>query len=335
MAGPPFLSSAGRPPVAEPDSAPIVTRTARLAVVLAELQDRRVTTAELARRLHISQRSVQRDIETLRSLGHDIVEHQGREYSVPGISLLRPAEALAAYAAVRLAHHHAPALNRHYRDALSRISAALPERVRRTLDISLRGSDTTSAERQMEQVAAAWVAGRVLNFDYRRPDGQRETGSELCVYFIEIGRTSLTPYVVGRERRSGEVRPYRLSRMANLSLGDETYEPDPDFDPRIFLGDAWGTIGGGAVGTVTVRFTPEAACQVMESGMQGNALIRSDGSVEMEFGASLGEDGLPHGLMPFLLSWGPRAEVLAPPEVRAAWLRELRTTLALYDPPQD
>lgn len=328
-----FTSSPDQSPEA---GAPEGSRSARLSALLAALQTRRVTTAEFARQSGISQRSVQRDIETLRSLGHDIVEHQGREYSALASPLLRPAGALAAYAAIRLAHHHSPALNRHYRDALDRIASSLPGRVRRTLDTSVRSSDTTTyAERQMEQVAAAWVAGRVLNFDYRRPDGQRETGNELCVYFIEISRTTLTPYVIGRERRAGEVRPYKLSRMVNLSLHADRYEPDPDFDPRSFLSDAWGAIGGAVTGTVKVRFSPEAAYRVMEGGWQGHTLIREDGSVEMEFGATLDERGLPQELMPFLLSWGPRAEVLSPPEVRAAWLRELRETLALYATPQD
>ncbi len=318
-------------PAGSQDAAlPEVGRSARLAELLAELQARRITTADFARRTGVSQRSVQRDIETLRNLGHDIVEHQGREYSAPASPLLQPAEALAAYAAIRLAHQHSPALNRHYRHALNRIAASLPEQVRRTLDTSVRGDDSAYGERQMEQVAAAWVAGRVLNFDYRRPDGVRETGNELCVYFIEISRTSLTPYVIGRERRSGEVRPYKLSRMANLSLHADTYQPDPEFDPRRFLSDAWGGIGTGTTGSVRVRFVPEAAYRVMEGGWNGATLIRADGSVEMELTATLDARGLPQDLMPFLLSWGRQVEVLSPPEVRAAWLTELRETLALY-----
>ncbi|MFC5846869.1 helix-turn-helix transcriptional regulator [Deinococcus petrolearius] len=324
-----------RPPTAGPDHAAAPGRSARLAALLGELQARCVSTAELARSLGVSQRSVQRDIETLRSLGHDVVEHQGRAYSVAGAPLLRPAEALAAYAAVRLAHHHAPALDGHHRHALGRMAAALPERVRHTLGPRVRSGDTPYAERQIEQVAAAWVDGRVLGFDYRCPDGRRETGNELCVYFIEISRSSLTPYVVGRERRSGEVRSYKLSRMMNLRPHGDISRPDPDFDPRAVLGGAWQAEGGAArTGTVTVRFAPEAAGQVMASGVQGRTRIGTDGSVEMDLEAALGEDGLPRGLLPLVLSWGPRAEVLAPPQMRAAWLRELRETLARYDLPQ-
>ncbi len=81
----------------------------RLSALLSELQARRCTTADLARRFDVGQRSIQRDIDALRRMGHDVVEHAGQAYSIPKHgTLLRPAEALAAYAAIRLAHHHSP-----------------------------------------------------------------------------------------------------------------------------------------------------------------------------------------------------------------------------------
>ncbi|MFC5847228.1 helix-turn-helix transcriptional regulator [Deinococcus petrolearius] len=308
----------------------------RLAALRDELQARRWTTAELAGRFGVGQRSVQRDIDALRLMGHDVVEHHGKAYSIPKSgTLLRPAEALAAYAAVRLAHHHAPALNGHYRHALHSISMALPERIRHTLNASVNDTGATPfAERHMERVAAAWMDGRVLSFDYRRPGGDTETGNELCVYFVEISRTNLAPYVIGLERRRrGQVRTFKLSRMHNLALHPDTYEPDPDFDPRAFLSDAWGVIGGGSTVTVTVRFAPEAVYRVLEGGFPNATLIRRDGAVEMEFRAGVDSAGFPRELMPFLLGWGPRAEVLSPPEVRAAWLGELREALSRYDRP--
>ncbi|WP_415789960.1 helix-turn-helix transcriptional regulator [Deinococcus saxicola] len=309
-------------------------KSRRLTRLLDELQARRCTTADLAQRFDVGQRSIQRDIEALRGMGHDVVEHSGKEYSIPRHgTLLRPAEALAAYAAIRLAHHHSPALNSQYRSALHSISMTLPERIRHTLNASVMDNGATPfVARQMELVAAAWMEGQVLNFDYRRPNGELQGGNELCVYFIEISRSNLAPYVIGLERRRrGQVRTFKLSRMVNLSLSADTYEPDPDFDPREFLSDAWGVIGGGTSVTVTVRFAPEAAYRVLEGGYPNATLIRRDGHVEMEFRAGIDASGLPRELLPFLLSWGPRAEVLSPPNVREAWLGELREALARYD----
>ncbi len=189
----PTASSESRPP--NPRQAKTWDKAKRLSALLTELQARRCTTADLARRFDVGQRSIQRDIDALRRMGHDVVQHAGQTYSIPrNGTLLRPAEALAAYAAIRLAHHHSPALNRHYRHALHSISMALPERIRHTLNASVCDTGATPfAERQMEMVAAAWMDGRVLNFDYRRPNGQLETGNELCVSFIEISRDQPRP----------------------------------------------------------------------------------------------------------------------------------------------
>lgn len=324
------------PRMPNPRQAKTWDKAKRLSTLRDDLQARRWTTAELARKFEVGQRSIQRDIDALRVMGHDVVEHHGKAYSIPkNGTLLQPAEALAAYAAIRLAHHHAPALNRHYRHALHSISMTLPERIRHTLNASVNDTGATPfADRHMERVAAAWMDGRVLSFDYRRPNGETETGNELCVYFIEISRTNLAPYVIGLERRRrGQVRTFKLSRMHNLALHPDTYEPDPEFDPRAFLSDAWGVIGGGATVTVTVRFAPEAAYRVLEGGFPNATLIRRDGAVEMEFRAGLDATGTPRELMPFLLSWGPRAEVLSPPAVREAWLQELRDALSRYDHP--
>ena len=324
-----------KPRTPKPRQAKTWDKAKRLSALLNELQAHRCTTADLARRFDVGQRSIQRDIDALRRMGHDVVEHAGQAYSIPrNVTLLRPAEALAAYAAIRLAHHHSPALNSHYRHALHSISMALPERIRHTLNASVKDTGATPfAERQMEQVAAAWMDGRILNFDYRRPNSELETGNELCVYFIEISRDNLAPYVIGLERRRGQVRTFKLSRMAHLSLHQHTYEPDPDFDPKAFLSDAWGVIGSENPLTVTVRFVPEAAYRVLEGGFPNATLIRRDGCVEIEFRAGTDRTGLPRELMPFLLGWGPRAEVLSPPHVREAWLAELRETLARYDTP--
>ena len=311
-------------------------KSKRLSALREDLQARRWTTAELARKFGVGQRSIQRDIDALRLMGHDVVEHHGKAYSIPrNGTLLRPAEALAAYAAIRLAHHHAPALNSHYRHALQGISMTLPEHIRHTLNASVRDNGATPfVERHMEQVAAAWTDRRVLSFDYRRPGGETESGNELCVYFIEISRSNLAPYVIGLERRRrGQVRTFKLSRMHNLALHPDSYEPDPGFDPREFLSDAWGVIGGEQTVTVTVRFAPEAAYRVLEGGFPNATLIRRDGGVEMDFRAGVDRSGLPRELMPFLLGWGPRAEVLSPPHVREAWLQELRDALSRYDRP--
>lgn len=307
----------------------------RLARIPPMLEARPRSSAELARELQVGIRSVQRDLEALREMGHPIETDRHGSHTLPrrGAAMRAP-EALAAYAALRLAHHHAPGLNRHYRAALDHIARALPESVRQVLGRSLHDTGAGGpGERELELVSSAWLECRVLRFDYARPGGELERGNELCVYFIEISRTNLAPYVIGLERRRrGQVRTFKLSRMENLSVLNETYPPDPDFDPRAFLSDAWGVIGGGKPVTVTVRFAPEAAYRLREGGYPHMRLSEeAGGSVLAEFRAGTDRTGLPRELIPFLLGWGPRAEVLSPPSVREHWLEELREALRRYD----
>ncbi|WP_221091239.1 helix-turn-helix transcriptional regulator [Deinococcus aquaedulcis] len=305
----------------------------RLTDLVAELQARPQSTAELARHFGVGQRSVQRDLEALRAMGYPVQEGPPGQYYIPrNGTLLRPAEVLAAYTALRLAHHHSPALGGHYRRALHSLSLALPERVRHTLNASIRtGSQGLFTDRQMEVIAAAWLDGQVMRFDHRERSGILRAGLELCVYFVELSRTNLAPFVIGLNRQSGTIETYKLARMSNLHLLAERYEMDPDFDPQAYLSDAWGVIGGEDTVAVTVRFEPDAAYRVLEGGFPQSTLIRGDGFVDLEFRAGIDETGLPCELMPFLLSWGARAEVLSPPEVRRAWLAELRDALDRFD----
>ncbi|MFC4427122.1 helix-turn-helix transcriptional regulator [Deinococcus navajonensis] len=310
-------------------------KSQRLVGLLAELQARPQSTAQLARLFGVGQRSVQRDLETLRAMGHLIQEETPGLYFIPrNGTLLRPAEVLAAYTALRLAHHHSPALGGHYRRALHTLSLALPERVRHTLNASIRScGQGVFTDRQMEVIASAWLDGQVLRFDHRERSGVLRTGLELCVYFVEISRTNLAPFVIGLDRATGRVGTFKLARMSNLHLLAERYDVDPHFDPQAYLSDAWGVIGGEESVTVTVRFDPDAAYRVLEGGFPQSTLISGDGYVDLEFRAGVDDSGLPRELMPFLLSWGARAEVLSPPEVRHAWIAELRDALARFDQP--
>ncbi|WP_245532772.1 helix-turn-helix transcriptional regulator [Deinococcus proteolyticus] len=310
-------------------------RVKRLIQMSKDLQAAPMTTAMMARAYGTSQRTIQRDIEVLRELGHDIPlpDRLHRYVILQRGGALLPAQALAAYAAVRLAYHHSPSHNRHYRDAMLHISAQLPERIRYVLGGSVLDNGAGQmTERELEKVATAWVEGRVLSFDYQRPGGELDRGNRLCVYFLEISRSNLAPYVIGLEQRRGQLRTFKLSRMRTMEVLRDTYEPDESFDPREFLSDAWGVVGSQNPITVQVRFASEAAYRLDEGGYPNATFHKQpDGSVLAEFRAGTDKTGLPRELMPFLLGWGPRAEVLGPPEVRAHWLSELRETLRRYD----
>lgn len=315
-------------------------RTWRKAQRLRQLEDdlraRPLSSRELADLYGVPIRSIQRDLQALREMGKGIEERGGKYFIPSRRDPLNAVEALTVHAAVRLLYHHAPAHNPHYIRALYKIAGNLPEATRRLLDDSV----VINTHRQrddlaLEVIARAWDERRVIRFDYKRPNGGLERGNELCVYFVEVSRANLAPYVIGLERRHrAAIRTFKLSRIQSPVTLRESYTIPESFNPRAYLSDAWGVIGGSAPVTVRVRFAPEAAYRVLEGGYPNasDPLIYPDGSAELEIRAGTDHTGLPRELIPWILSWGPRAEVLEPEPVRQHWLAELRATLRRYDP---
>lgn len=301
-----------------------------------DLRARPLGSRDLAELYGVPIRSVQRDLQALRDMGKGVEERAGK-YSIPSRrEALNAVEALTVHAAVRLLHHHAPAHNPHYLRALYKIAGNLPEATRRLLDDSVVVYTRPQSDDQaLEVVARAWDERRVIRFDYKRPNGELERGNELCVYFVEVSRTNLAPYVIGLERRRRDaVRTFKLSRILSPVTLRESYAIPDSFNPRDHLTDAWGVIGGAHPVTVRVRFTPDAAYRVLEGGYPNASepLIYPDGSVELDIRAGADHTGLPRELLPWILSWGPRVEVLDPEPVRQHWLNELRAALRRYDP---
>jgi predicted DNA-binding transcriptional regulator YafY len=299
---------------------PQTTRKAyRLLKVLELLQSKPRTTRELARHL-----------QTQREAGEPITVLARGRYAMPTpATSLNPVEALAVHAATRLLHHHAPARNRHYVSALEKLAALLPEPARTvalasTEELYQRPSD----DRALELAARAWFESRVLAFEYRSPGGSgRWRKNELEVYFIEISRDNLAPYAIGYERSfHRRVLTFKLSRMRHARLLDDCYTIPPDFDPRAYLSGAWGIIGasGGPLVTVHLRFSPEAANRIREGGYPNLNIEAelSDGGLEVIVQVGTDSDGFPREILPWVQSWGPRIEVIAPEALRQRWLEE-------------
>lgn len=317
-------------------SSSTLTKARRLMATLELLRARARTTAELAAHFGVPRRTVQRDLQVLREAGEAIDEVSRGRYAMPASpSSLNPVEALAVHAATRLLHHHAPARNPHYVSALTKLATMLPEPAR---SVALESAEELYArpsdDRALELAARAWFEGRVLAFEYRAQGGSgRWRKNELAVYFIEVSRNNLAPYAIGYERSYHKrVLTFKLSRMRHARLLDESYTIPDDFDPRAYLSGAWGIMGasGGPVITVQLRFAPEAANRVREGGYPNLRVTAElpDGGLEVSVQAGTDGRGFPREILPWVQSWGPRVEVIAPEALRQRWLMEAQQVAA-------
>ncbi|WP_293915399.1 WYL domain-containing protein [Deinococcus sp.] len=288
------------------------------------------------------ERSVRRDLELLASLEQEFEDLGGRpRKQVIHINRqqLHPVEILALHAAGRLVYHRSVGHNKLHLRALKALAGWLPERVRPVVARSVRdvGKRHTRESAVLERAAEAWLGGFTLRFEYQSASGSGAWRSnELEIYLIEVHPTNLDLYAVGREVSfHQQLRTFKLARMRGETvMHDRPYQIPDTFEPGDFFEDAWGVVGAGAAGglSVKLRFAPEVAGRILEGGYPNMSLPTQDpdGAVRVEVRAGTDASGLPRELMPWILGWGARVEVLGPPAVREYWLNQARAVVERY-----
>lgn len=311
-----------------------LTKTLRL-IELVDLMKRRPRgVGELAAHFGTTRRTIERDLDTLRDSDYAPVEENHR-YSLPARGGgLNEVEALAVHSATRLLVHTGIG-ERHYRSALEKLARDLPEPARTTLIDSVDRLEPASDDRNLDLVAQAWFGGYVLACEYHSFSSGTRRKCELEIYYYEVNRRNLDPYVVAYERRQAqEIRTFKLARIRQARLLEETYRIPDTFDPHEHLAGAWGVVVGEPL-TVTLRATPAVAPWFRERQERDPHLTivdaYEDGGVKVELTGNLAQDGSIHELSGFLLGWGPTVEVLAPDFVRKRVRDDLRAAAEAYE----
>jgi proteasome accessory factor B len=158
-------------------------------------------------------------------------------------------------------------------------------------------------------VADALAGRRALRFRYRPSQGksgQREVDPYALVY-----RTG-SWYLVGLDRLKGEVRSYRLSRIAGplKEIGPASAPPEGFEASKLLRSGPWGL--GEPDASARVAFSPTVAWWAVPSSPGARAIgTEADGWVEAEVPASRSES-----FVSWVLSFGPDARVVSPRALR-------------------
>ena len=313
---------------------PLMNRTDRLVAMVTYLQGRRVVKAEeLAEHFEVSVRTVYRDVAALSESGVPVVGEAGIGYSLVKGYHLPPVmftteEAMALAVGEGLVKHFTDQslagpissallkirsiLSREHQDGLDRLAhgTAIEERLRWA-----PGFD----QRLLLPIQQAVVARRMVRLQYRDRAGrttQREVEPLGVVYYGDAW------YLVCWCRLRSDYRHFKLARITGLEVLNERFTPRPDFMLREHLCDH-----REATARARVRF----AAAVMDR-------VRRDASAAM-----VTEETLPDGghvvtfrtysfdwMARWLLSFGPDAEVLDPPELRELITDQARAVLEKY-----
>jgi predicted DNA-binding transcriptional regulator YafY len=302
-------------------------RASRLVSFLLVLQTRgQLTALELAERLEVSERTVQRDAQALGAAGVPIVSVRGpaggyrleRGYRTKLTGLdAAEAEALFVGPAAELG------LGRELAAARLKLLASLPAELQERAGLAARlfHVDTRGWFREEDRaphlpvIAGALWRGRRLHIRYREGAAVVSRRLDPLGLILKAG----VWYLLAQRR--GEERVYRVSRIVSARERGEPCNRPPDFD----LAAAWVRRSEAFERSrtqieVTVRVPRSQvrylrAARVLEDGERPTVIARFD--------------GLDHAFH-ILLAYGAQAEVLAPRALRERIAAAAAETVSLY-----
>jgi predicted DNA-binding transcriptional regulator YafY len=312
-------------------------RINRLVGIMLLLQGHRVIRAEdMAQHFGISVRTVYRDLKALEEAGLPLAAEAGRGYSLVDGYHLQPVmftqeEASALFIGGEFVERLTDeSLRRHMRSALLKIRAVLPEERREFLE-RLKESTAIYLRRPGDEgeipdclalIQDALVHRRVLrmtyNSVYRGDDiSQRDVEPLGTIFYGDQW------HLIAFCRMRHDVRDFRVDRISDITMLDETFTNHTDFSLRRYLEEYRKQEDATEA---RILFTRQAARHTAARHLFGFVeQAETDEGIEMTFlSPSL------HWLARWMLSYGTEARALAPEELRTIACEQARAVAEQY-----
>jgi predicted DNA-binding transcriptional regulator YafY len=307
-------------------------RADRLLSIMLLLQvNRKLTAAQLAKRLEVSPRTIHRDMEALSMAGVPVYAERGGDggWVLPDsfrteVTGLTDSEVQALFLSVPARLLADLGLERAADGAWVKVLAALPSSARRDAQfmrqrIHVDGAGWHGDREAVPALAALqealWLERRIrIRYGRGGRLGEAEAVEREVdpLGLVAKGRLWYLVAAVG-----DELRTYRVSRVQEVEILDTPGRRPPDFD----LAAYWAESSAQFVArlpsyTVSVRVAPEAVPRVTFPGYFSTVLSQdepdADGWVPMTLDLQTDDNACR-----FALGLGTRLEVLQPPELRA------------------
>ena len=277
---------------------------------------------KLADELEVSSKTIQRDIEFMRSqLGLPIEYdqlHFGFFYTEPVTHFpsieVSEGEIVALFVAQKaLAQYRGTSFERPLKVAFQKIADGLQDKVAfqwsdLESSISFRALGTTIADLEMfETVSGAVLKSHEITFEYRKLGSTGYEARRVQPY--HLGCIDQQWYLFAHDLARKQLRTFVLSRMRKVQNTRTRFHRPADFSISKHLGDSLGVFTAKGRVKVRVRFDAFAARLVSERLWHSSQRIRDlgDGAIELSLElASLEE------IERWILSWGAHAQVLEP-----------------------
>jgi len=171
-------------------------------------------------------------------------------------------------------------------------------------------------------LAIADKAGIVITYYALHRDSEQSRQIDPYHLFHQGGAWYLAGYCHWRQ----ETRTFRVDRIRTLEREDRTFVRPKNFNLDRYLGCAWGMMRGERQ-SVVVKFFPPASRLVAETAWHPTQKLTPEPDGTLLFAADV--DGLEE-VMRWVLTYADCAEVISPPQLRAAITERLRGAAARY-----
>jgi len=294
-----------------------------------------LTAKELAELCGVSVRTIQRDINSLQYDLEIPITQDSNHYGILGDYVLPPIcfslyEAVALFLASRLAVRHTDEYNPHVANALDKMSTVLPDnlsgRVKESINEFRKKGRNDDFVHIFEIISLAWIIRRQIAIRYQSLQNPEVRDWLLEPYFVEMSGVGDSSYVIGhakREDREG-LLTFKLDRIKEAKLTSKNFEIPSDINIEEHLASSWGVVWGDEVGVdVELKFSRNVTRRIKESTWHPSQVITDlpDGGClfKLHIGSLL-------EITPWIRSWGPDVEVIAPADLRksfSAWAEQL------------
>ena len=292
------------------------------------------TAAQLAQTLDVSVRTVQRYMTMLDEMGIPIYAERGpyggyalvRGYKMPPL-VFTPEEAVAVYLGTSFLEQVWGRLYQEAaRGALAKLDNVLPDEQRREvawasqtlLAIGMHQADPSRVAPHLEKLWEAAHERRRVRLLYRGRNQPEPLSRDVDPYVLVHGWGR--QYCLGYCHLRRDIRSFRLDRILQLDLLEQTFEIPADFDLEAYVAEE-----PYFQRRIQVRlcFAPEAALQALDNQSQWDTVEEQpDGSIIVTL--AIPDVEAAAGIV---MSYGYLAEVVEPEELRVL-VRERAAALA-------
>lgn len=295
--------------------------------------------SELAEKLGVSLRTVHRYFEMLGEMGIPVYSERGpyggfslvRGYKMPPL-VFTLEEAVAVVLGTGIVEEMWGDLYRESaRGALAKLENLLPEEQVREVAWARQSLFATGMNRAdlkamtpaLEKLRRATREHRSVEMKYQSSQIPHPATRGMDPYAL-VHRWGWW-YAIGFCHINQEVRTFRVDRILEVTLSEQTFRQAPGFELHTYLRNE---MQNQPQVIARLRFEPEAANIVAGNHSYWQTIeAKEDGSVEVTFPSPTLE-----WAASTTLSYGPAVEVLEPPELRAMVAEWLAATLRKYRP---